>query len=134
MASTITTDPVQASYTRCCRPAFFEEFYSTLMNSSPAVKAMFVKTDMEKQKKLLRDGLSFLLMFSRGSSVGRNKVEALAKTHTRTALNVKPEYYGLWVDSLLKTVAKFDPEFTPALNSQWRAALEAGIAVMKAAY
>jgi hemoglobin-like flavoprotein len=130
-----TFEEVQLSLGRCCnQTAFLDAFYGNLFQSSPVVAPMFAHTDMARQKKLLKDGISFLLMYSKGDELGKMKVEKLALSHNRDHINVKPEYYALWIESLMKAVAKFDPKFSPALDEAWRKAVQKGIDEMKAGY
>jgi len=54
----------KASYDRCCiTPRFFEDFYSTFLARCPQARAMFARTDFERQHKLLRHAFGLLLNF-----------------------------------------------------------------------
>ena len=47
---------VRESYGRCAMQAtFFEDFYETFMRSSPEIMPFFDKTNMAKQRQLLRE-------------------------------------------------------------------------------
>lgn len=128
-------EDVKVSYGRAVlAPKFFDDFYDRFLASSPEIKLMFAKTDLTKQKKLVREGVSFLVMFAAGAHTGKTKIEALAKSHDRKHLNVRPDMYRLWIDSLMFVVAKYDPKYEPALEGKWRRVLEKGISAMKAGY
>ncbi|HCH76819.1 MAG TPA: globin, partial [Pseudomonas sp.] len=52
------TNRVMQSYGRCCAsPNFFDDFYASFLDSSPAIREKFVRTDMTAQKQLLRAGI-----------------------------------------------------------------------------
>jgi len=126
---------VKNSYGRAMLAAtFFDDFYDSFLASSPSIKPMFANTDLKKQKGLLREGITFLLMFAADSPTGKRKVDALASTHSRAGFAVKPEMYQFWVDSLVKVVKKHDASFVPGLDGKWRRVLEKGISRMKQGY
>jgi hypothetical protein len=121
------------SYGRCCNDeAFFEDFYQTLMGKSEAIRAMFINTDMAEQRRLVRAGLMWLIMYAQGSE--GSKIEHLTRTHDRHHMNVHPDYYAYWVDSLMETVAQYDPKFDASLENAWRETLRPGIEMMKNGY
>ena len=69
---TADKDLVQQSYGACClSPKFFDDFYAAFLASSSEVAGKFVNTDMTKQKQLLRDGISFMIMFYNGAASGQ---------------------------------------------------------------
>lgn len=112
------TDLVFQSYGRCCRnDAFFIDFYDYFMSSSEVIKNRFINTDMAAQRHLLRNGIMQLILHARGMS--DRKLRALGESHNRNHYDIKPEWYDLWLSSLLKTVRKHDPEHTQTLESAW---------------
>ncbi|TBU82765.1 globin [Pseudomonas daroniae] len=127
------TDRVMQSYGRCCAsPAFFDDFYRYFLDSSPAIREKFVNTDMPAQKLLLRQGILNLVMHARG--MPDTKLRALGCTHARTAMDIRPELYDLWLESLLATIAHHDPQYDPQTRHAWLDVLRQGIAVIKAQY
>ncbi|MCK0537841.1 globin [Alcanivorax quisquiliarum] len=127
------SDSVFQSYGRCCaREQFFEDFYRIFMGRSDAVRQMFTNTDMAEQRRLLRAGISWLVMYSRGAPGG--KLRDLGKTHDREGYNVPPALYAVWLDALMETVQLHDPEYTSELDRQWRAVLNPGIDLIRDAY
>ncbi|SDH55654.1 hypothetical protein SAMN05216588_105223 [Pseudomonas flavescens] len=127
------TDCVMQSYGRCCAsPAFFDDFYRHFLDSSPAIREKFAHTDMPAQKLLLRQGILNLVMHARG--MPDSKLRALGCTHARAAMDIRPELYDLWVDSLLATIARHDPHYAPQTRHAWLGVLRQGIAVIKAQY
>jgi hypothetical protein len=95
---------------------------------------MFEKTDMARQRRLLSEGVNWLILAARGRGYAVSQVEKLGKLHGREGLRVSPGLYELWIDSLLKAVAKHDPNFNPTLESAWRAVLDVGISMMMKQY
>ena len=61
-------------------------------------------------------------------------LEKVGKTHSRNGYNIRPELYGLWLDSLCETVKQHDPEFTSDLESQWRERMQEGIDFIVSTY
>jgi hypothetical protein len=84
-------DQVSQSYGRCCLSSgFFDDFYQTFFNSSPRVRAKFANTDMAKQKSLLRDGITYMIMFFDGSGVAASKVTRLAASQGPAQYRARP--------------------------------------------
>lgn len=127
------TDLVFQSYGRCCRrDDFFIDFYDNFMSSSDAIKQRFVNTDMAAQRHLLRNGIMQLILHARG--MPDRKLRALGESHNRHHYNIKPEWYGLWLDALMKTVRQHDPDYSPELGEAWREVLTPGIELIRGAY
>ncbi len=127
------TDLVFQSYGRCCRKdEFFVDFYDFFMSSSDTIRNRFLKTDMEAQRHLLRNGIMQLILHARGMS--DRKLRALGESHNRNHYDIKPEWYTLWLEALLKTVRQHDPDYTPELGKAWREVLNPGIDLIRGAY
>lgn len=122
---------VNLSLGRCfLHSGFMDKFYTNFKASHPSIPPFFVKTNMAKQHKLLKEGITFLLMSAGGSSFAKTEMNKLGERHDPSHLNVKPELYRYWIESLMKTVKEFDPDFTPELDKKWRTVLQAGIQQM----
>jgi len=124
------------SLSRCNeRPQFLDRFYELFMDSSPEIRKKFENTDFEVQKKVLRDSL-FLMLSAAGTTKGfaHVQLEKLAKRHSHTDLDIKPEWYGLWLDTLLETVAELDPDYTDEIGAAWRDSMTDGIDLLAAGY
>lgn len=104
---------------------FFHEFYDTFFASSPQIPAMFANTDFRKQRELLRQGIELMIWFAEGDKSARERLLQIAVIHRRFRLTA--ELYDFWRDSLIKTLAKNDPEFNPALQAAWHTVLSRGI-------
>lgn len=128
-------DLVAQSFARCgVSEKFFDDFYEAFFKSAPRAKDKFKNTDMARQKGLLRDAIAFMIMFFDGSSVATAKVDRLSASHSRQRLNIEPELYKFWLESLLAAVARHDPRFNPDLDRAWRAVMGKGIAAMLGDY
>lgn len=131
----VEKDQVSQSFGRCCLSAgFFDDFYDRFFQSSPRVREKFKSTNMAKQKSLLREGITFMIMFYDGSGVATSKVNRLATSHSRGQLGIEPELYKFWLDALMQAVAKHDPTFTPQLDKVWRSVMGKGIAAISGGY
>ncbi|MDP3845502.1 MAG: globin [Pseudomonas sp.] len=128
-----SADLVMQSYGRCCAShGFLDSFYLYFLASSPAVRAKFIDTDMPTQKQLLRHGILNLVMHARG--MPDSKLRALGCSHARGGLDIQPELYQLWLDSLLQAVADHDQLCDNHTRQAWREVLNQGISVIKAQY
>lgn len=126
-------DLVFQSYGRACNnPSFFEEFYSAFMGKSPEIRAMFVNTNMESQRGLLRSGVLWLIMHARGMS--DTKIRALGDSHSKKKMDINPMYYGFWLDALVETLQRYDPDFNSELELTWRNTLRPGIEMIQSMY
>ena len=126
-------EAVFQSYGRVCRDEqFFIDFYDYFMNSSQTIKDQFRDTDMKQQRHLLRNGIMQLILYARG--MPDTKLRQLAETHSRHGYDIAPECYSVWLDALMKAVAKHDPEYDASLDAQWRRVLKPGIDLIRDAY
>lgn len=76
---------VQISFGRCLTdPRFFDRFCEIFMGSHPDIGPMFAKTDMPKQKHLLRHGLMSALMFAEDDAMARMCIDRIRDSHNQT--------------------------------------------------
>ena len=112
---------------------FLQYFYSIFIKKSERVAKMFENTSMESQKLLLKKSLTELLKFYEEKNVNQHLLN-IGQIHAKDKLNVSPKMYDIWLDTLIETVQKFDPEFHPKIELAWRVTLSPGITYMKFAY
>lgn len=62
------------------------------------------------------------------------KLQDLGHSHNRNNYDIKPEWYTLWEEALLKTIREYDPHYTPKLREAWREVLKRGVDLMRGAY
>jgi len=127
-----TIQLVEESLHRCQSEAFFQAFYQRLLSSHDSFPAMFVGTDFQRQNKLLQHGIGLLFIYAKRANP--NILDRIAARHSHGDIDLRPEMYSYFVDSLVGTVKLFDPQFTPALDAAWRAAVAPGIAFMASRY
>lgn len=127
----------RASLQRClASPAFFESFYDLFIGSSDEVKEKFKNTDMKHQALMLQDSLFVLAVAAQGgkNSPARHSLPGLAEKHSHKGLDIRPELYDIWLEALLETVKRHDPEHSPKIEEAWRGALASGIKYMRSQY
>ncbi len=128
-------DPVRASFDRCeAAGNFAEQFYAVFLNSSPEIGPLFAKTDFEKQRKLLRATVYIMVTRSVDDVQARETLESIGYSHGRTQLNIRPELYEVWLDSVCQTVKQMDPDWTSEVEREWRDRLRAGIDLITSLY
>lgn len=127
---------VRPGFRRCCEaePEFFDDFYFNLSDRLPIVGSMFAQVDMEQQNQLIRDGIADLIDYAIGSSRAAAELKRLADSHSRSGLGIAPEFYPHWVDSLMETIRKHDPEADDVSEAVWRQVLADGITLMISGY
>ena len=127
---------VKLSYQRCCERGeeFFDSFYANLVDRETAIGQLFADTDMQKQNELIEVGIGHLIAFAEGDEQAERSIREIGRTHSRHYINVRPEYYPLWVESLMKAAKEHDPQFNATLETQWRNTLAPGIALIVSLY
>ena len=112
---------------------FIQRFYEIFLSSSPEVAKKFEQTDMEVQKGLLRQSVSFMLSFSTTLQSSAH-MKSIARRHSKSQVDIPPELYDLWLNCFLITVKEFDAEFDLEIELAWTVILSPGIAYMKYHY
>lgn len=126
---------IKASYDRCCESeGFLETFYEHFFAKSPEIPRLFAHTDFERQHKVLRSALWQMVMYGTGFDDVRRSLRVTAEIHSRQFLDIKPELYALWLDSLCEAIAQHDPQYTLELEQLWREAMQKGIDLMVSSY
>ena len=110
--------------------SFFDAFYDRFIKASPEVAKHFSKTDMERQKMMLKKSFYSLFTFYT-TNITDDYLERIAERHGQKELNINPKLYDLWLEKLVDTVKEFDPEFDKDVELAWRLVLCTGISYMK---
>ena len=126
---------VKKSYGRClAKGDVIGRFYEIFLQCSPLVQEKFKNTDFDKQKKLLRLGVTYMIMYANGDYAGQSSLNNLRKTHSHKQLNIEPELYTFWKESLIKTIGEFDSQFSLSLRNDWEEVINLGISHIKGGY
>jgi len=112
----------------------FGTFYNMFLECDNRVTEQFAETDWEEQKRLLRQGVNKVIGFWEGSFTSQKALERIRYTHGKDRLNIPPDLYGCWVESMIAAVKRYDPDFDPALEQQWRDVLWQGAEFIKAGF
>lgn len=125
----------RASYQRAAAaPDFFASFYTRFFEVRPEVRQLFARTEFERQHRLLRHAIGLLLSFPEESNGEPTILTRIAERHSRRDLNINPTLYAPFLESLLDTLKRCDPQFTPAVEHAWRTTLAKGFAYMQSRY
>ena len=120
------------SLERCTsHPEFLGRFYEFFLASSPEVAEKFKNTNFARQKRALKASLYLLIFASEGKPEGTAHLDRMAETHGPGNMNIPPQMYDLWLESLLKAVQEFDIAFNPRVEKAWRNMLSSGIEFMR---
>jgi hemoglobin-like flavoprotein len=123
------------SLERCtAKRGFLDRFYELLVTSSTEVAEKFEGTNFSRQTVLLKASLYMMMLVHWERPEGHDHLERIAQSHSRNDLDIRPEWYELWLDCLVATVKQFDPDFNEATEQAWRRMLAPGIAFMKSRY
>ncbi len=126
---------VRASFDRCeAAGDFAEAFYEVFLNSSPEIAPLFAKTDFKKQRPLLRATVFIMVRSDVDDPTTREALERVGHSHAQSKLDIRPDLYDLWLDSVCETVKRMDPEWTPQVERAWRERMAPGIALITSLY
>ena len=124
----INIELVKKSFDRCAAKGdIIGDFYDIFLESHPDISPQFANTNFVQQKKLLLQGLDLTIMFATDEPVGKIGINRIKKSHCKTALNITPELYPYWKQSLLRAISELDPEFSDKLKEQWDLVLQKSI-------
>ena len=91
------------SFDRCMADErVFDLFYDRFVASSPAVAERFAHTDDRRQKRAVRASLYLIMSCTVRSEADYSPLRPLAERHSRHQLDIGPELYRLWLDSLIE--------------------------------
>jgi hemoglobin-like flavoprotein len=125
---------LQASFARIepHKEAFAAQFYTTLLENYPALRPFFVNVDLKRQQSsLLATLLALLNETSRGDEL-RAIFQRLGQRHADR--QIRAEHYPAFGQTLLDTMAFYDPQWTPELRAAWASTLEQCVRFMMESY
>jgi hemoglobin-like flavoprotein len=109
-------------------PSFLERFYDLFLESSPLVREKFKDTNFHRQRRMLQASLHGVITLVRyGESWPDPYLREVAETHSRRDLDIPPELYKLWLNSLLQAVSEHDPQHDADLHLAWQRVLRVGV-------
>lgn len=90
---------------------------------------------MTRQRRALGQAIGTALSYAEGESFVTSTMARMADVHSRHGrVPVAGEFYDIWLDCWIATLAECDPQWNPALETTWRTALTPAIALFKAHY
>jgi hemoglobin-like flavoprotein len=127
-----TLDTFDASLKRCiAADGFLTLFYEKFLSSSPKVREKFASTDFDRQRRALQASLHMMLLAAQdGEERLEHHLGFLARRHSRGQLDIGPELYDLWLESLLATIGECDLEYGAEVENAWRDVMGVGIRYM----
>lgn len=99
---------------------FINSFYARFMDSSEDIKDKFKRTDFSRQNTMLFRSIRVSAGATSGEPAAIRELNERARTHSRQHLNIKPEYYELWLESLIATASEYDPHWRHRVEQAWR--------------
>ena len=112
------------SFQRCTGDSdFLGRFYQIFLSSSEEVRAKFLHTDMQRQKKIMLKSLAYMVHASSNPA----SIHKTAINHDKHHLNIDPHFYELWLESMIKAVEQTDQRFNEKVEQAWRETLQPGI-------
>ncbi len=127
-------DAIRASFARVKDRGAFDAFYTRFLDIDPQIAPRFAATDFAKQKQLLQDGVALALTFAAGDGPSRERIDALATSHSRERLSIHPDLYPLWLKAWIDSLADLDPQWNTELEALWRNQLQPALDTMASKY
>lgn len=112
---------VRLSYGRAItKRCFLDRFYELFIQSNPSIAKKLAATNRVKQQESLGQALNMVILFPQGNKIAKNAITRIRQSHSRDGIDISPDYYKFWLDSLVAAVAEHDPEFNDELEQAWR--------------
>lgn len=112
---------------------FFDAFYRRFLASDLQVAERFANTHMATQQKMLKKSFYSLFAFY-ASGQTDDAILSIAERHNQKNLDIKPEFYDLWLECLIQTIKEYDSQFCDDIELAWRLVMTPGITYMKFKY
>ncbi|OED49221.1 hypothetical protein ACH42_01985 [Endozoicomonas sp. (ex Bugula neritina AB1)] len=105
---------------------FYDVFYQIFLNHSKEISDKFKNTDFNKQKLMLKRSVAYVLNYYIYKKPSE-RLKKLAIMHSSKQLDIKPEMYDIWLDSIIEALSQCDPRFTKSVEAAWREVMQPGI-------
>lgn len=127
---------VNDSFLRAKRNTLFaKDFYENLFFLNPAIKHYFIQTDFEHQEKAIMHGLQFLMGFlDQKNENARKQILRISKTHSNEGMKIHPHHYYFWIEALIMTGKKLDPNWHRDLEYYWREVISFPVSFITSQY
>ena len=112
---------------------FVEYFYKILVGRNDTIKKIFANIDLERQRRMVKKSIFYIYNCYRDKYIN-DDLEKIAVLHNKHNLNIPTHLYDVWLDCLLESVEKFDPEYNDEIEVAWRMIMSVGISYMKFQY
>jgi len=112
---------------------FFSRFYDIFFSKSQQIRDKFADVDTDAQARVLQKSMFHMIGFY-ATKTDSGYLAGVAHTHSRSQYDIGPEFYDIWLESLLETVQQLDPEYEDNLALAWQLAMTPGIQFMKFRY
>lgn len=111
---------------------FVATFYQTLLEKAPQLRPFFIDVDLKRQQKSLLATLQVMLNEAEHGEELRTQFRKLGQRHNE--LQIRAEHYPAFGQTLLETLAFYDPQWTSELHATWAAALDQCVRFMMEGY
>ncbi len=123
------------SLERCqANPQFLSLFYKKFVISNSEIREKFSNTDMQNQKMMLHASIYMIMLATQRNAAASAYLDKVAKRHSRSELNIRPELYDIWLETLLETVSVIDPNHIEETGVAWKKVMTFGVDYMKSKY
>ncbi|MBL1143048.1 MAG: globin [Proteobacteria bacterium] len=123
------------SLNRCqSNPQFLSLFYQKFALLNSDIREKFFNTDMEQQKIVLHASIQMIMLASQGNKAAIDYLDSIAKLHSKAELDIRPELYDIWLDTLMETVSIIDTNYDKKIDNAWKKVMNYGIEYMKSQY
>ena len=130
-----TLNTFNDSLKRCqADPLFLTLFYQKFVISNAGIREKFAHTDMQSQKMVLHASLYMIMLATQDNKAANVYLEQIANRHSKEELDISPDLYGYWLESLIKTVGEIDPDYSEEIEKAWRTVMGYGIDYMISKY
>ena len=102
-------------------------FYELFISSDAEIEERFAHTDLDRQKEHLEISLKAALFSASGDHYARAELDRVRSSHGKKHLDIPARLYGLWLESLIRAVSEFDPEFSESMKAHWHSVLQPAI-------
>ena len=131
----MVNEAVRDSFKRCETAGDFgETFYGIFLKKSPQIAELFAETDFSKQRKHLRASVFMLVNRDIEDQKTQEVLTGVGNSHSRRKLDIRPELYDIWRQSLCETVKELDSDWSQELESDWQRQVQPGIDFITSLY